>query len=620
MEDAPAPAHEGAPALAAPVLDVVARLRQIGVGWRDASTMAYRLLFWALAASAGATVEAGDADADLAAVSPPVPARLPTAADLLPLLALTGTPSPEGDLPEALARVHESAWQDVDPAGRRSGGSFYTPQRLVDHLLDQTLEPALDEAADPAAVTVLDPTCGTGIFLVASAIRIARRGVPLGQAVSQVHGVDLDPGALELARTLLRLLAVVPGRPPPSPDLHLEVCDALHPGDPLGPARRAPYDVVVGNPPFRTRLRRRTAIDRAAAARLHVPADPVLRPYTDLSAVFLHRAVGWARPGGRVALVQPQSLLAARDAAGVRRDLAATCALVHLWACDRPLFDARVLTCAPVLRPQTPQGAVTRSHGPDFRRLQPSRAPGLDGEWSPLLAAALGVPEVTLTSDTGTLAGLAACTADFRDQYYGLAGAVHEAADLPGGVPLVTSGLIAPAACGWSQRPTRFLRRRWQAPVVDLAALAGSPLEPWARARLVTKVLVGTQGPVLKAVADEHAAWLGSVPTITVVPQPGMLWHALAVLLAPPVSAYAAARFAGTALSMRAIKLSARQVAALPLPADRPAWDRAAALVRAAQREPASRGDLLVEAGRLMCAAYGTSEAALDWWRDLLRA
>ena len=57
------------------------------------------------------------------------------------------------------------------------------------------------------------------------------------------------------------------------------------------------------------------------------------------------------RPGGRVGLVQPQSVLAARDAAGVRRSLAAGCSLESLWASDRPVFEGTsVLTCAVVLR------------------------------------------------------------------------------------------------------------------------------------------------------------------------------------------------------------------------------------------------------------------------------
>jgi hypothetical protein len=66
---------------------------------------------------------------------------------------------------------------------RKTSGSYYTPDSLVQVLLDSALDPVLDrveaEADDPAAallsVTVLDPACGSGHFLLAAARRIATR-------------------------------------------------------------------------------------------------------------------------------------------------------------------------------------------------------------------------------------------------------------------------------------------------------------------------------------------------------------------------------------------------------------------------------------------------------------
>jgi hypothetical protein len=66
---------------------------------------------------------------------------------------------------------------------RKTTGSYYTPDSLVQALLDSALDPVLDrveaEADDPAAallsVTVLDPACGSGHFLLAAARRITTR-------------------------------------------------------------------------------------------------------------------------------------------------------------------------------------------------------------------------------------------------------------------------------------------------------------------------------------------------------------------------------------------------------------------------------------------------------------
>ena len=128
------------------------------------------------------------------------------------------------------------------------------------------------------------------------------------------------------------------------------------------------------------------------------------------------------------------------------------------------------------------------------------------------------------------------------------------------------------------------------------------------------KVLVCTQGKVVEAVADENGLWLPSVPTITVVPAEGRLWHVLAGLLAPPVAAHAAAEFARAALSMRAIKLSAKQVGQLPLPAHHAHWDAGAVAVRRAQHQPSRRREHLAEAAPHMCRAYGTADNSLEWW------
>jgi hypothetical protein len=66
---------------------------------------------------------------------------------------------------------------------RKTTGSYYTPDSLVQALLDSALDPVLDrieaDTDDPTAallsVTVLDPACGSGHFLLAAARRIATR-------------------------------------------------------------------------------------------------------------------------------------------------------------------------------------------------------------------------------------------------------------------------------------------------------------------------------------------------------------------------------------------------------------------------------------------------------------
>ncbi|MDZ7734235.1 MAG: hypothetical protein U5R31_15205 [Acidimicrobiia bacterium] len=157
--------------------------------------------------------------------------------------------------------------------------------------------------------------------------------------------------------------------------------------------------------------------------------------------------------------------------------------------------------------------------------------------------------------------------------------------------------------------------------MVDLARLERtSPrVAGWARDRRVPKVVVATQTRVLEAAVDVHGHWYPSVPTIAVAPELAWLWHVAAVLVAPPVSAWALERFGGAALRADALKLSARQVLELPMPGERSCWDEGAGLVRrlAGSADPAERAALRASAARAMAAAYAVdSPSLLAWWTD----
>jgi len=500
---------------------------------------------------------------------------------------------------------------------RKSLGAYYTPPDVVGGVLDLALEPLLAERAAigheaVAALRVIDPACGTGNFLVAVAHRITSTLVALGVDAAEaadagvrcVHGIEVEASTAETCRASLSTLS------PSFADEQVVRGDALLDAATASEGR---YDLVVGNPPFLSRLGSKTARSVSEAKALRNRFGDAVAAYTDPATIFLALGHRLARPdGGVFALIEPISILSARDAAGVRRAVVADAALTDLWVIGNGVFDAAVEVCAPVLV-RGASGDRTRLFAGRTRVPCPVVASPRPDEasWSRLLAAQGGLPVRSLQAQ-GTLAELATATADFRDQYYGLAPhVVDRASEAPGWPRLVTVGLIDPAALGWGHRLTRFNKASYLHPRVDLGAL-DPKLAAWAASRLVPKVLLATQTRVLEAVVDAEGSLLPSVPVISVVAPLADLWRVGAVLTCPAVALEASRRHLGSGRNARSMRLRAQEVLELPLPADREAWDEAADLLE--------RGAPLVEVGRRMDEAYGLGDddELLAWWIDLL--
>lgn len=154
-----------------------------------------------------------------------------------------------GDGGKSLVFAAEAAEQKGNQ--RKTTGSYYTPDSLVQALLDTALDPVLDKTeaeADNAAsallnLKVIDPACGSGHFLLAAARRIATRlariradGTPSladfrhalrDVARSCLHGVDRNPMAVELTKVALWIETVDPGRPLGFFDAQIRCGDAL---------------------------------------------------------------------------------------------------------------------------------------------------------------------------------------------------------------------------------------------------------------------------------------------------------------------------------------------------------------------------------------------------------
>jgi hypothetical protein len=182
--------------------------------------------------------------------------------------------------PEMLGKVFESLMADDE---RAASGSFYTPREIVDVLASRAIvesladgDPRVREAVQailrgetpariPSAaalrtrlesITVLDPACGSGAFLLSALHLLERIAAATGANVSRrdlveraLYGVDLKPEAVRLCE--LRLWLAIVSRSgeeiadiPPLPNLDRNILQGnslLSPTDFLGDNRGDVY-------------------------------------------------------------------------------------------------------------------------------------------------------------------------------------------------------------------------------------------------------------------------------------------------------------------------------------------------------------------------------------------
>ena len=133
---------------------------------------------------------------------------------------------------ELISSIYEQFAHSVAGGDALAQGLHYTPVNLVDLALDL----AMDRVASTAKV--LDPACGSGVFLVEAMRRLVwrrTRDEPNSRELvrdvlrNQIFGVDINAGALQVAAFSLYLAA-------------LELDPELH-GDDLGWLR---FDHLIG--------------------------------------------------------------------------------------------------------------------------------------------------------------------------------------------------------------------------------------------------------------------------------------------------------------------------------------------------------------------------------------
>lgn len=230
---------------------------------------------------------------------------------------------------ETISAIYESFLEADDPKAKKKVGAYYTPRFLCEAVLDHALSP-YDTLLGKR---FLDPSCGSGIFLVSIFNRIAeewRRKFPSADNVERftalkkivqdsIFGIDMNETACRIAALSMYLaildqldpkeiLQLPPKALPPlvrpiedvgvEYGLNIVFCDFF--SDSL-PPDLGDFDLVIGNPPW---VRSKDSRMETWRIENNLPVSQ-----GQMAQGFIWKALEHARANGRVCFLLPAGVL-----------------------------------------------------------------------------------------------------------------------------------------------------------------------------------------------------------------------------------------------------------------------------------------------------------------------
>lgn len=226
-----------------------------------------------------------------------------------------------GFVPDMLTEIYEAAY---NRQSRKEWGRFDTPLYLTRRMWDYI--PV--EFLPPEQRVVADLTCGWGSFLIAGYERFSRLNDMQDSSLRELfHGNDSNSFTAQLAG-----LGLLLSTSDDSWDISSE--DAFT----WSWLKKEQPNIIVGNPPF--------GDSRKNSGSTEVSLTDNPERYEKANQ-FLEYAIDRLKPNGYLAMLMPQSFVAAEAAPRLRQKLLETCDIQELWELPIGVFrDARANTIA----------------------------------------------------------------------------------------------------------------------------------------------------------------------------------------------------------------------------------------------------------------------------------
>ena len=197
----------------------------------------------------------------------------------------------------------------VSAENRKFDGAYFTPDKIVDAIVDLTIGRRIGSICDPA--------CGSGAFLVGSLKKLLLNKAGTIQEIlsKYIWGVDINIQNVEHSKRILSLFSILEG----VDEKHFEI--GIFQGNSLDfswdktPRKTAEFDFIVGNPPY-VRGKHLTSNLKAQIKSWSSANGGI----ADLYIPFFEIALSWIKNNsGRVGYITPNTYFSSINGRGVRK-------------------------------------------------------------------------------------------------------------------------------------------------------------------------------------------------------------------------------------------------------------------------------------------------------------
>ncbi len=271
----------------------------------------------------------------------------------------------ENYLGHRLSKSKKGTTLDKDAGKRKEQGIYYTPNFIVDYIVQHALQPVLERCTNAEQllkIKVLDPACGSGSFLI-KALEVLNNkykefGYPgdemtkLQILTSNLYGVDLDEQAVEITRLNLLINSLDGKMKLPLLSSNIKCGNSLVSGTdaelkkyfganfrdkkPFNWEEEFPtvfaqggFDVVIGNPPYINSNQLGDIAGEEVKSFWRDKFQSAKRTY-DIYVLFIELSLSLCKKDGCVALITPNKYLSSPYGEALRKLIAEKYTLISV--------------------------------------------------------------------------------------------------------------------------------------------------------------------------------------------------------------------------------------------------------------------------------------------------